>query len=169
MYVKIENSTCTAWGLDVDSIKFIHPNTSFPLDWAGGVIDSCEYLIPREIPIPIHDSATQVVIEAKAVLIDGVWTRQWEVKEIPEDARIMIKRDATMSNVNIRNNLLEKSDWTQLPDAPLSPTQKQEFVVYRQALRDITEQDRFPFNVTWPVNPLEVTQNAGIGVSNVTE
>lgn len=169
MYIQIENSTCTAWGLDVDSIKILNPNTSFPLGWVGGVIGSCEYLIPREIPIPTHDSATQVAIEIQAVLIDGEWTRQWEIREIPEDVRIFNNREATKVKVGVRNDLLQQSDWTQLPDSPLSTAQKQEFVVYRQALRDITEQDQFPWNVTWPVNPLEATQDSGIGVSNVGE
>lgn len=38
-----------------------------------------------------------------------------------------------------RQVLLYKSDWTQLPDAPISPTQMQEALAYRQALRDMTD------------------------------
>lgn len=35
-----------------------------------------------------------------------------------------------------RNRLLAKSDWTQMPDSPLSDEQRQAWAVYRQALRD---------------------------------
>ena len=37
-----------------------------------------------------------------------------------------------------RNNLLKDSDWTVLPDSPLSDIKKDEWKIYRQALRDIT-------------------------------
>jgi len=41
----------------------------------------------------------------------------------------------------LRNKLLQESDWTQLTD---SPADKAEWAVYRQALRDITDQAGFP-------------------------
>jgi hypothetical protein len=39
----------------------------------------------------------------------------------------------------LRSYLLEKSDWTQMPDAALSTEKKSEWVTYRQALRDMPE------------------------------
>ena len=38
---------------------------------------------------------------------------------------------------NIRNNLLNHSDWTQMPDSPLSDSKKAEWATYRQQLRDL--------------------------------
>ena len=38
---------------------------------------------------------------------------------------------------NIRDNLLKHSDWTQMPDAPLSDSKKAEWATYRQQLRDL--------------------------------
>jgi hypothetical protein len=35
-----------------------------------------------------------------------------------------------------RNQLLAESDWTQIADSPLSDTQRAQWRVYRQALRD---------------------------------
>jgi hypothetical protein len=35
--------------------------------------------------------------------------------------------------------LLQQSDWTQLPDSPLSEAKRAEWATYRQALRDITD------------------------------
>lgn len=48
-----------------------------------------------------------------------------------------------------RNRLLSESDWTQTPDATAD---KQAWLVYRQALRDITTQTD-PINIVWPVPP----------------
>ena len=49
-----------------------------------------------------------------------------------------------------RNKLLAESDWTQVADAPVDQAA---WATYRQALRDITEQDGFPFNVIYPEAP----------------
>ncbi len=38
-----------------------------------------------------------------------------------------------------RNAMLSSSDWTVLPDSPLSATEKTAWLEYRQDLRDITE------------------------------
>jgi len=52
-----------------------------------------------------------------------------------------------------RNLLLQQSDWTQFPNSPLSEEKKTEWGIYRQALRDITTQQGYPFNVIWPTQP----------------
>lgn len=52
-----------------------------------------------------------------------------------------------------RDKLLTETDWTQVLDAPISAECREAFRVYRQALRDITEQEGFPENVIWPVKP----------------
>ena len=49
-----------------------------------------------------------------------------------------------------RNQLLDESDWTQLPDVYHSAGKKKEWEDYRQALRDITKDLA---NITWPEKP----------------
>jgi len=68
-------------------------------------------------------------------------TKQWE----PDPALAESQAKAT------RNRLLTASDWTQLPDVPLAT--KEAWATYRQALRDITAQPGYPFNVIWPQAP----------------
>ena len=58
-----------------------------------------------------------------------------------------------VSAYKFRNKLLASSDWTQFTDSPLSTELKEAWVVYRQALRDITEQPGFPVDIEWPVAP----------------
>ena len=50
-----------------------------------------------------------------------------------------------------RNSLLAKSDYTQIPDNPLS--NKEEWATYRAALRDVPAQAGFPDTITWPTEP----------------
>lgn len=52
-----------------------------------------------------------------------------------------------------RNELLLNSDWTQLPNNPLTSERQAAWATYRQALRDITEQAGYPLNVIWPQKP----------------
>lgn len=58
-----------------------------------------------------------------------------------------------------RNLALAASDWTQLPDAPLSLDEKLAWRWYRQELRDLPAQENFP-NCEWPVKPGEKTVKA---------
>lgn len=52
-----------------------------------------------------------------------------------------------------RNNLLNDSDYLMMADYPISDEKRQEIKVYRQALRDIPQQDGFPDNIVWPDKP----------------
>jgi hypothetical protein len=49
-----------------------------------------------------------------------------------------------------RDQLLDDSDWTQVPDAPVD---HQAWAEYRQALRDLPQQEGFPQEITWPQKP----------------
>ena len=49
-----------------------------------------------------------------------------------------------------RDKLLTESDWTQVADAPVD---KAAWAAYRQALREVPEQEGFPVTITWPVKP----------------
>lgn len=48
------------------------------------------------------------------------------------------------------------TDWTQLPDVPLTASEKEAWAVYRQQLRDIPNIYTNPDDIIWPVPPMEV-------------
>ena len=63
-----------------------------------------------------------------------------------------------------RNMLLTNSDWTVMPDSPLSESKQTEWKTYRQSLRDITKTASPKMrtdisnmidvkSVTWPTKP----------------
>jgi hypothetical protein len=65
-------------------------------------------------------------------------------------------RDAWLASAvrPLRNKALIDCDWTQLPDAPLTDERKQAWMAYRQALRDLPNNDALtPENLTWPEVP----------------
>ena len=62
--------------------------------------------------------------------------------------------DALASSVRTqRDSLLAQTDYLLMPDYPITEENLVEIKAYRQALRDIPEQEGFPENVIWPVVP----------------
>lgn len=55
----------------------------------------------------------------------------------------------------MRQVLLNESDWTQMPDCPLSEEIKNDWRIWRQEMRDITSTATFPLDYTFqlPVPP----------------
>lgn len=48
-----------------------------------------------------------------------------------------------------RNELLSSTDWSQVAD--ISQIVRDKYIQYRQALRDVPQQEGFPENIVWPV------------------
>ena len=67
---------------------------------------------------------------------------------IPEmDARIQANTEGQVRAT--RNNLLIETDWWAVSDRTMTADE----TAYRQALRDLPEQEGFPNNVTYPTKP----------------
>jgi len=62
----------------------------------------------------------------------------------------------------MRDVLLKESDWTQMPDCPISEEIKNDWRIWRQAMRDITSTVSYPLENTIQ---LPVTPEAGRPVS----
>lgn len=83
--------------------------------------------------------------------VKGKWTREvvlvpvhaWEVDSRYEEKCKQVR--------DRRNSLLQETDWTQLGDVERGVGKK--YLSYRQKLRDIPEQEGFPFTVGWPTPP----------------
>lgn len=84
-------------------------------------------------------------IENGASLMPG----EQQVSEIPSGLLVRIRSDQMRTE---RSRRLRATDWTQMPDAPLTAAEKLAHQVYRQALRDLPGQPGFP-NVPWPQLP----------------
>jgi hypothetical protein len=98
---------------------------------------------------PYHEPATQSLEEGPALLINGVWTQNYSVKDLSADeSAAKVGAQWTVIRAE-RNKLLAESDWTQLPDASADAAA---WATYRQALRDITTQAN-PFAIIWPESP----------------
>ena len=83
-------------------------------------------------------------------VVDGVI----QVKATVEaDRAIALLQDQKDILRGERNELLQQSDWTQVPDSPLTDAKKTEWATYRQALRDLPSTTTDFSNPVWPSQP----------------
>jgi Phage tail assembly chaperone protein len=90
-------------------------------------------------------------------LIDGVWVDQlFAVTHTDEEKAQLAPAEAGIIRRS-RSRDLMNTDWTQMPDNKLTSDEKTAWAVFRQALRDIPQQEGFPWVVTWPTPPQPIT------------
>jgi len=85
--------------------------------------------------------------------LDGVLhTDETTFEAVPDD---VVNANLMDANRGLRDLLLRESDWTQMPDSPLTSPQKTAWSTYRQALRDITAHENWPnlADEDWPAKP----------------
>jgi len=85
------------------------------------------------IPTPnveLTEEQWQEATTGRYKLVDGVHTHNPFTQEQLDAKELSMARSK-------RNYLLKESDWTQLPNNPLTAEKQEEWNVYRQKLRDI--------------------------------
>ena len=84
-------------------------------------------------PIAYTDVLQKTGLTDQVGLTELGWVEDMPEPEEPEITKAQIDAGTR----NLRTYLLQQSDWTQLPDSPLTPTQKTAWATYRQQLRDM--------------------------------
>lgn len=159
MFIQIKDGQPYGYPVTDENLRqLIPPNVSLPpypvtadvLPFGFAVY---EYAQKPEYPA----SSFKVVYEGQPIWthdnIRGDYiTQVWDVRDM-----IPAEKDEAIAQqwknvIAERNYKLQQCDWTQLPDVQLTPEQVAEWRVYRQELRDITNQTD-PFNIVWPVPP----------------
>ena len=127
-----------------DTFKKAHKNVLFGGGISEEVAQSFGYSIVLNDPKPnyeelSHDIKTSVVEER-----EDRWYQTWRVIQRPDaDSRVRDKR----------NQLLGDTDWIVTRAYERNENIPSEWEIYRQALRDVPQQEGFPQNVVWPVKP----------------
>jgi hypothetical protein len=86
--------------------------------------------IPEVNRIELTKEQWQEGVLKKCRVINGVHTVILETEQETQN----LKYNELREN---RDKLLSDSDWTQMPDSPLTDAQKQAWAMYRQSLRDL--------------------------------
>jgi hypothetical protein len=152
MYVLASDQTVEIYPYSIDDLRRDNPNTSYPRNPSDATLADWNVFPVTDKPAPNFNPATQNCNQINPTLKAGTWEMAWAVtpatlQEITE--RTSAKEAEVRQQ---RNALLNDCDWTQLPGTPVSPAPWAE---YRQQLRDVTAQVGFPWEVVWPVAPLD--------------
>jgi hypothetical protein len=84
---------------------------------------------------------------------DGFWYQNYVAYPRPEQMKQELLEYKAREERRKRDELLAKSDWIMISDSPIPEPIKQQWIVYRKALRDIPQQPEFPKIVNWPIMP----------------
>ena len=115
--------------------------------------------------VEYNDGSPNEKIEELGIYQQAVIDYQNEIQrledeKIAQEAASEAAKDYWAELRIMRDQLLSNSDWTQIPDAPLTETQKTTWQTYRQQLRDLPEniQDPKPLvldssHSDWPISP----------------
>ena len=171
MHVKITNDQPVEFPYTIGQFRRDHPETSFPR-----IIP--DTMLKRHLVHPVIELSKPAYEPLVQNLVMGDMPHKEVIRlTTEEDATNHITGEVDQSQVgqpihgnrwfigytvvnrpqdqaeaavrNRRNRLLSDTDWMALSDNTMTP----EWASYRQALRDITSQEGFPYSVTWPTKP----------------
>jgi len=147
MYLRIVNNT-TTYPYTIKDLRESLPNVSLPANLTNEHLIEWDMYEVEFTPAPID--YTKNIIEGTPTLIDGKYYQNWVQTNATESEIQQRLEDKWFEVREIRNQLLQECDWTQLSDIPTET--KNIWSNYRQELRDVTNQSN-PFNINWPVKP----------------
>lgn len=156
LLVKTSNGQVEQFPYTLGDLRRDNPQTSFPKKIGDAILAShgIYHVMPETQPEydPLvqvlvrdpepHNNETAVDEDTGETYKTGRWVIGYTAENKPQDQA----EDAVR---NKRDQLLKETDWMALSDVTMSA----EMTSYRQALRDITEQAGFPYDITWPTKP----------------
>lgn len=137
--------------------RLAYSNISFPATLDQNALDFANVSVVTELPPPDHTILQRVDYDG-VQLINGVWIDTWSVHpkydDPTEQAAWEVECLETQWNMvrGERDRLLSITDYTDLPHTPITTECRNNFITYRQQLRDITTQQD-PYNISWPQPP----------------
>ena len=153
MYVKIENQQIVEYPYSIQKLREENKNVSFPKPITETVLNSFGVYSVRDMPnIDTHNVSThKQQARDNPELVDGEWVRYWDIVPLSDEEATQVLQSHASGVRSYRDELLTKTDWVAIRAAETGIPIPSNYSQYRAALRDITTQDGFPFDVVFPV------------------
>jgi hypothetical protein len=147
MFVKTKDGQLDRIYNTITDFRRDNSNVSFSKEIPNSVLASYDvYPVIRLVTPEFNSLVQSLVIQSTPTEVDGVWSIGYDVVQKSEEI-------ATRNVRRERDRLLTECDWVTLKAADTNTSVDEAWATYRQALRDITAQDGFPYSVTWPTKP----------------
>jgi hypothetical protein len=148
--IKLENNIPTGNAVDELNFRMLFPDTSFPALLTSDIVEPFGFGMYDFSSQPEIGRYEKVVESTPVKNEFGVFIQSWDIVPMSDEEKSEVdswKADMVRKE---RNYKLMECDWTQLQDAPVN---SQDWVSYRNALRDLPSQSGFPWDITWPDKP----------------
>jgi len=148
----VDNGTVSACPIGLSELQSRYPSVSFSLPLRADDLAAYGVAEAEPSPPPEVNNNLEKINGFEWKKKDGKWIQSWIVIPLSDEEkeeRFALQTSAMRTH---RNVLLQNCDWTQLPDAPVDAAA---WASYRQALRDVTSQPGFPWDVQWPEAPVQ--------------
>jgi hypothetical protein len=147
------------------------PNTSLPRVWTASICDSLgiDPVLAAPAPTPSGEyksvGRSGVVQDANGNWVEAYVERDMFADYVDEEGVTVTKASqeeaytatknaaAALAVRNTRDGLIASCDWMAIKAFEGGTTVGTDWATYRQALRDVTNQEGFPNDITWPAQP----------------
>ena len=153
MFIKIENGVPVGNPILESNFRQAFPQISLPALVTPADIEPHGYGLYDFSNQPAFGRYEKVVEVTPVKNEFGIWRQAWEV--VQKDAAEKAAEDAQKEESvrSERNFYLQRSDWVVIKSLETNVSLPSDWVVYRQALRDVPKQAGFPWDVQWPIQP----------------
>lgn len=146
----VENGSISQYPIGSVEVKRKFPQTSFVLPLEGQDLSDFGVVTVYNTPQPTIDNRNERIEEGVPVLERGAWRQTWKIVPLSAEEKQRIQDNKSSEVRADRSRRLASCDWTQLGDALVDASA---WIIYRQALRDISDQSGFPWDIVWPNEP----------------
>lgn len=153
MHILAINGVVEKASYSIGQLRKDNPNTSFPRNPTDELLAEWNVFPVKPTPGPSVDY-TKNVKEGIPIKQGNDWVQVWEVTDATQE-EIADRIDQKSRQVRSeRDQKLAETDWIITKSIEVSVLNLSDWKAYRQALRDIPEQNGFPLNVSWPQKPV---------------
>lgn len=154
-YLLASNNSVLKFPYSLEELRSDNPQTSFAWEMRAGELAEWGVFAVEEENAPAFNKQIEAIELQSPSLVNGVWVQGWLV--VAASAEEIERRNTAQAALQRgkRNSDLFSTDYTQCLDYPGSESNRAAYATFRQALRTVPEQVGFPWDVVWPLPPIE--------------
>lgn len=132
--------------------RSLHPSTSFPQQLSAELLNDFGADVVFEGP-QASPTRYQTAFRDGVEEVNGQWFTKYSVAEMEQEAKDALDAQQAESVRKQRDEKLAECDWRMIKAWEAQTPISTEWATYRQALRDVTTQESFPWDITFPTQP----------------
>lgn len=144
MYAKVIAGELIKYPYSMAELRADNPNVSFSNEPNAESLEAFDVVIVKQLPPGEFDPLTQQLTPATPIFDGDEWTCGWDISPRPEEAAAAAIKDR-------RSKILAGTDWIVTKSLETGEPIPPKYILYRQELRDLPDQEGFPYDIEWPV------------------